>query len=38
MSKKIIIDTNRWISFLITNDFKQLDKFLLAYSFINVLV
>ena len=26
--KRIIIDTNLWISFLITNDFKKLDHFL----------
>lgn len=26
--KKIIIDTNLWISFLITNDFNKLDQFL----------
>ena len=26
--KRIIIDTNLWISFLITNDFKKLDQFL----------
>ena len=26
--KRIIIDTNLWISFLITNDFNKLDQFL----------
>ena len=26
--KRVIIDTNLWISFLITNDFNKLDQFL----------